>query len=1181
MSEFISQLTSAVSSDEEVLILQQLISSLSVKHNAGGSDTTLTGLVDKGGTFDLFGEGNPYPLGTLENICPSQDCLDKFTCYLFDRRFGWSETDTEDGRRVRRMSCSGATKSAGNSKQKAALNTMLDSLIKWFMYQELNQPLLLALKYTIKQTASMPVVRNRAVIHTLDWCKSNAEQLCDTSFFQDIHDLVILSITDVWSAIRNACAGRLGPVAANLNLENVQTLFDSLVKICEEDSSWQMKEGAIMGINAILQRFLKSSSSKSPMSSPRTLDTESQESHLPEFVMAKIHSVVFDLLSHSQLTIREHAAKTLATYITCSSVMDALNTLYEVIQILKKKQDSKGNTQVSKGQFLDDYASEGFLGVCIFLVKVIPLSYLLPGWPEYISTFLLYLSHPASTVRQAASSVFKYLVVKSCHSVVILKLILQALAMGWNPDTDCMTMEETTDGGSLGSATPSVCDFIGTNLSETWEGREGRMFAFELIFRYLIKNHWLYTFGPAGSGLQMEAGASKEQDTKLTQSNIESKDQMQQNRLLHHVESEKSLANVSRPEVRFLTQADLKEDPERLVNNKLERLITVDHEDSTDLIANHLPHRTAGIGPSHSGAGLSNSGAGQNHFDNACSLLTQAQLVDNVSRDGTDPDKIDVKQEQQLKKLTQLMENNNNNKNSTISCKCGWMEKEYLQDMSRILKVILYQTAESLGHSQWELRRIANQVLPCLAEVIRWYDINLLVTVWNSYLNVAVPTCLMTFTSVLLLKESVIHAVKLIPLLHKPPHSWQDHEKCRDYLSKITTTVKGRLPAYLPHLQYLIQRSSYDKLSIISSDVILMAYAHFSVTPEQKSSHYNTVLQFWKQVFYSAHPQTRISTELLHRPQNDGFSSPFEGYLSCCLVKPDNKIQCAKQVEKLFISELYHQFVTFLEGLPAVDVISVSPILAHYIGQFVEDSHISKAMLECLQTSVPTIVLTIEECSEGEKKLQCVKCVLTTLRELSAVIAMKSIDLPQVQKILAVYEELCKPVSINQHMSVALSAIAARLNETVEFTVDQPVQDELYLLSNDIPVTYSDHNSDDDSDPEEVIVGSPGARFPESLMLNTSNNSGSLTGRLSALSCHSGGLEGSQGSATPKEGSDDEGESSDWDSWDDEDESLSAFGDVFSQFLQKLQKMNKTDFTCEVKKLGTRERNVISGLIKT
>ncbi|XP_053402647.1 uncharacterized protein LOC123549646 [Mercenaria mercenaria] len=1173
MSELISKLTSDVSSDEEVLILQRLLSSLSARPSVGGSETTLTGFAQKEGNFDLFDEGNPYPLATPEIVCPTQDCLDKFTCYLFDRRFGWSETDTEDGRRVRRMSCSGATKSAGDSKQKAVLNTMLDCLIKWYMHQELNKPLLLALKYTIKQTASMPVVRNRAVIHTMEWCKSQTEQLCDEAFFLDIHDLVLLSITDVWSAIRNACAGRLGSVAANLTLDNVRKLFDSFVKMCEKDSSWQMKEGAIMGINAILQRFLNSSSSKSPMSSPRTLDADTQERCVPEFVSAKIHSVVFDLLSHSQLTIREHAAKTLATYITCSSVLDALTTLYEVIQILKKRQDTKGNTQVSKGQFVDDYASEGFLGVCIFLVKVIPLSYLLPGWPEYISTFLLYLSHPASTVRQAASSVFKYLVVKSSHSVVVLKLILQALAMGWNPDTDCMTMEDSPEAASVGSATPSVCDFIGTNLSETWEGREGRMFAYELIFRYLIKNHWLYTFGPAGSGLQMEACTSKEPDSKLpqTSSNMESNDFSQPNKLIHHVESEKSLAHVRRRnwrQVRFLTQAELKDEPDGIFGKKIERLNTVDQENTSETIANHQPVRSPGTGQSV-------AGVGQSHFDNTCSLLTQAQLIDNVNTDSTDTDRCEIKQQQQLKKLRQLMENNNNNKNSNIPCKCGWMEKEYLQEMSRILKVILYQTAESLGHSQWELRRIANQVLPCLAEVIRWYDINLLVTVWNSYLNVAVPTCLMTFTSVLLLKESVIHSVKLIPLLHKPPHTWQDHERCRDYLSSITTTVQGRLPAYLPHLQYLIQRPSYDKLSIISTHVILMAYAHFSITLEQKCSQYHSVLQFWKHVFYSAHPQTRISTELLHRPHNDVFSSPFEGYLSCCLVKPDNKIQCAKQVEKLFISEICHELSTFLNGLAPVDVTSVSPILAHYIGQFVEDSHICKTMLECLQSSVTRFVQTVEESTDRERKLQCTKCILTTLRELSAVIAMKSIDLPQVQKILLVYEELCKPVNVSQHISVALSAIAARLNETVEFTVDQLVQGDGFF---NLPLNEILLGKENDT----IFTGSPsGTRFPESLTLNTSNNSGSLTGRLSALSSHSGGIEGSQGSSTPREGSDNEEESSDWDSWDDEEESQSAFGDAFSEFLQKLQKLNNTNLVSEVKKLGGRERTVILGLIKT
>lgn len=79
--------------------------------------------------------------------------------------------------------------------------------------------------------ANMPVVRNRAVFHTMDWCKCNTDQLCDETFFPIIHDLVLLSATDVWSAIRNACAGRLAHVAANLTLDSMRTLFYSFVKV--------------------------------------------------------------------------------------------------------------------------------------------------------------------------------------------------------------------------------------------------------------------------------------------------------------------------------------------------------------------------------------------------------------------------------------------------------------------------------------------------------------------------------------------------------------------------------------------------------------------------------------------------------------------------------------------------------------------------------------------------------------------------------------------------------------------------------------------------------------------------------------------------------------------------------------------------------------------------------------
>ena len=52
--------------------------------------------------------------------------------------------------------------------------------------------------------------------------------------------------------------------------------------------------------------------------------------------------------------------------------------------------------------FLGAYEASGLLGVCDFIIKHIPPGFLLPNWPLYFSTFEMYLSHPASTVRSAS-----------------------------------------------------------------------------------------------------------------------------------------------------------------------------------------------------------------------------------------------------------------------------------------------------------------------------------------------------------------------------------------------------------------------------------------------------------------------------------------------------------------------------------------------------------------------------------------------------------------------------------------------------------------------------------------------------------------------------------------------------------------------------------------------------------
>jgi hypothetical protein len=79
---------------------------------------------------------------------------------------------------------------------------------------------------------------------------------------------------------------------------------------------------------------------------------------------------------------------------------------------------------------MDAYESEALLGVCSIIVKNSSTDafFTLVNWKLYLATFLLYLAHPASTVRQGSSMIFKDLVTKNQHPNVI-RLLLQSLCM--------------------------------------------------------------------------------------------------------------------------------------------------------------------------------------------------------------------------------------------------------------------------------------------------------------------------------------------------------------------------------------------------------------------------------------------------------------------------------------------------------------------------------------------------------------------------------------------------------------------------------------------------------------------------------------------------------------------------------------------------------------------------------
>lgn len=65
----------------------------------------------------------------------------------------------------------------------------------------------------------------------------------------------------------------------------------------------------------------------------------------------------------------------------------------------------------------------------------------------------------------------------------------------------------------------------------------------------------------------------------------------------------------------------------------------------------------------------------------------------------------------------------------------------------------------------------------------------------------------------------------------------KDLDACRKIISRIVSRVNAQLSSCLPCLDKIIQRSSYDRLSIIAANTILTAHNHFSITTDQVKTH--------------------------------------------------------------------------------------------------------------------------------------------------------------------------------------------------------------------------------------------------------------------------------------------------------------------------------------------------------
>jgi hypothetical protein len=121
-------LLSAKSSAEEQLMLKSIHKHLSNLEDCG------KGFQKGDRNNHMYGDTySPHHETQLVALISNDDVLNKLTCYVFDRRYGWSEAGRDGRRCVRRMSSTGTTLEASDGHVKAMLNDLLDNIIKWYV----------------------------------------------------------------------------------------------------------------------------------------------------------------------------------------------------------------------------------------------------------------------------------------------------------------------------------------------------------------------------------------------------------------------------------------------------------------------------------------------------------------------------------------------------------------------------------------------------------------------------------------------------------------------------------------------------------------------------------------------------------------------------------------------------------------------------------------------------------------------------------------------------------------------------------------------------------------------------------------------------------------------------------------------------------------------------------------
>jgi len=378
---------------------------------------------------------------------------------------------------------------------------------------------------------------------------------------------------------------------------------------------------------------------------------------------------------------------------------------------------------------------------------------------------------------------------------------------------------------------------------------------------------------------------------------------------------------------------------------------------------------------------------------------------------------------------------------------------------------------------------MSQQVLPCLVEIMRWYDMSILVKFWSDHLNS--DTSVLSYGAALSFLYSVTHAAKLSPLLQDPPDSWQNVESCKAEVNKIYECMRMQLTHYIPVFMNILRRSSLDRLSIIAIQVLLTAP---TLILEKGDSSANTVgtmqhetADSMKLVTVINNPNSRIQ-KYLPSTASKLLLLPGSGFLSCNPLECDQLSVATEHLQKSMLEHIYPLIVTWVRHTDISCSVTLLPCLVRFLRGQYSTTHVNKVFTESVLIVMDKISSagTGSDAIDMEFRKKIYECKNDSFYELIQCIMDRSCEKLVLHMALDCLAALLSHIDSSRYLLPVMKSVCSQLSNTQGNSNNTKLwtnDDNLEILSNDIRESADTLPTDEsESDDEEsVLLGrSPG-----------------------------------------------------------------------------------------------------------